>query len=86
MFEPVVAHEDGIGLSAPLPHQGRAGLQHSAGIERTSASLELEALMRMSEGLSWAEWLGAMSPEERAAAIAGMTDEQTEELRLEGVF
>ena len=23
------------------PHQGRAGLQHSAGIERTSASLEL---------------------------------------------
>src|ERR1700741_2928817 len=30
-----------MGVSAPLPHQGRAGLQHSAGIERTSASLEL---------------------------------------------
>ena len=30
-----------MGLSAPLPHQGRAGLQHSAGIERTSSSLEL---------------------------------------------
>src|ERR1700730_17731102 len=41
VFEPVLAHEDGMGVSAPLPHQGRAGLQHSAGIERTSASLEL---------------------------------------------
>ena len=30
-----------MGASAPLPHQGRAGLQHSAGIERTSAFLEL---------------------------------------------
>jgi dienelactone hydrolase len=30
-----------MGVSAPLPHQGRAGLQHSAGIERTSAFLEL---------------------------------------------
>ena len=41
VFEPVLAHENGVGVSAPLPHQGRAGLQHSAGIERTSASLEL---------------------------------------------
>src|ERR1700719_2420329 len=41
VFEPVLAHEDGMGLTAPLPHQGRAGLQHSAGIERTSAFLEL---------------------------------------------
>jgi hypothetical protein len=30
-----------MGVSAPLPHQGRAGLQHSAGVERTSAFLEL---------------------------------------------
>jgi hypothetical protein len=30
-----------MGLSAPLPHQGRAALQRSAGIERTSAFLEL---------------------------------------------
>src|SRR5260370_2359823 len=30
-----------MGVSRPWPHQGRAGLQHSAGIERTSASLEL---------------------------------------------
>src|SRR5215471_2329211 len=30
-----------MGVPAPLPHQGRAGLQHHAGIERTSASLEL---------------------------------------------
>src|SRR6201993_1696712 len=41
IFEPVLAHEDGMGVSAPLPHQGRAGLQHYAGIERTSATLEV---------------------------------------------
>ena len=41
VFEPLLAHEDGMGLSAPLPHQGRAALQRSAGIERTSAFLEL---------------------------------------------
>jgi hypothetical protein len=41
VFEPVLAHEDGMGVSAPLPHQGRAGLQRSAGIEGTSAPLEL---------------------------------------------
>ena len=41
VFEPVLAHEDGMGVSAPLPHQGRAGLQHYAGIEGTSAFLEL---------------------------------------------
>jgi hypothetical protein len=40
----------------------------------------------MIEGISWAEWLVAMGPEERAAAIARMTDEQTEELRLEWIF
>ena len=41
VFEPFLAHKDGMGASAPLPHQGRAGLQHSAGVERTSAFLEL---------------------------------------------
>src|ERR1700686_5095525 len=30
-----------MGGSSPLPHQSRAGLQHSAGMERTSAFLEL---------------------------------------------
>ena len=30
-----------MGVPAPLPHQGRAGLQRSAGIERTSPFLEL---------------------------------------------
>src|ERR1700732_649179 len=40
VFEPVLAHEDGMGLPAPLPHQGRDGLQRSAGVERTSAPLE----------------------------------------------
>ena len=41
IFEPVLAYEDGMGVSAPLPHQARAGLQHAAGVERTSAFLEL---------------------------------------------
>src|SRR6266851_596795 len=30
-----------MGVSAPPPHQTRAGLRHSAGVERTSAFLEL---------------------------------------------
>ena len=41
VFEPVLAHEDGMGVPAPLPHQGRAGLQRSAGVEQASAFLEL---------------------------------------------
>src|SRR6516162_6227931 len=41
VFEPVLAHEDGMSVSAPLPHQGRAGLQHYVGIRKTSAFLEL---------------------------------------------
>jgi hypothetical protein len=41
IFEPVLADEDGMGVSAPPPHQARAGLQHAAGVEGTSAFLEL---------------------------------------------
>ena len=41
IFEPVLAYEDGMGVSAPLSHQARAGLQHHAGIETTSAFLQL---------------------------------------------
>jgi len=41
IFEPVLADEDGMGVSAPPPHQARAGLQHAADFERTSAFLEL---------------------------------------------
>jgi hypothetical protein len=41
IFEPVLANEDDMGVSAPPPHQARAGLQHAAGVERTSALLEL---------------------------------------------
>ena len=41
IFEPVLADEDGMGVSAPPPHQAGAGLQHAAGVERTSAFLEL---------------------------------------------
>ena len=41
VFEPVLAYEDGMGVPAPLPNQGRTGLQHDAGMEGTSAFLEL---------------------------------------------
>src|ERR1700732_3642344 len=41
IFEPVLAYEDGMGVSAPPPHQARAGLQHSARVERTSTFVEL---------------------------------------------
>jgi hypothetical protein len=41
IFEPVLAYEDGMGVPAPPPHQARTGLQHAAGVERTSAFLEL---------------------------------------------
>src|SRR6516164_341469 len=39
IFEPALAHEDGVSVSAPLAHQGRAGLQHDAGVDRASAPL-----------------------------------------------
>src|SRR5215467_7323621 len=32
IFEPVLANEDGMGVSAPVPDQSRAGLQHDTGI------------------------------------------------------
>src|SRR5215472_12952900 len=32
IFEPVSANEDGMGVSAPVPDQSRAGLQHDTGI------------------------------------------------------
>ena len=41
VFEPVLAHDDGMGVPAPLPNQARTGLQHDAGMEGTSAFLEL---------------------------------------------
>jgi hypothetical protein len=41
VFEPVLAHEDGMGASAPLPHQGRAGLHHYVVVERKGAFLEV---------------------------------------------
>src|ERR1700755_3132298 len=41
VFEPVLVHEDGMGVSAPLRHQDRGGLPQNIGIEGTSASLEL---------------------------------------------
>src|SRR3954452_1088573 len=41
VFEPVLADEDGMGVSTPLPHQRRAGLRRYAGIERTGTFFEL---------------------------------------------
>src|SRR5262249_5792374 len=41
IFEPVLANEDGVGVSAPLTHQCRAGLQHDTGIEGRAISVQL---------------------------------------------
>src|SRR6516225_11133131 len=61
VFETVLAHEDGMGVSAPLPHQGRARLQHYAGIERTSAPLEV-CRQHLQAALQCAAWaaMGAL--------------------------
>jgi len=40
IFEPVLAYEDGMGVTAPLPNQGRTGLQHDTGTEGTRVFLE----------------------------------------------
>src|ERR1700720_3835748 len=84
VFEPVLADEDGMGVAAPLPHQGRAGLQHSAGIERTSASLELSR-QNPQAALQGARWtaLGAL-----LQLIGEASDDQitTEAQRRSGVM
>src|SRR5580704_364736 len=81
VFEPVLAHEDGIGVSAPLPHQGRAGLH---GIERTSASLELSRQNPQAalQGAGWTA-LGAL-----LQLIGEASDDQiaTEAQRRSGVM
>jgi hypothetical protein len=41
IIEPVLANENGVGASAPLPHQRRTGLQPDLGIGERSAFLEL---------------------------------------------
>jgi hypothetical protein len=41
IFEPVLANEDGVGVSAPLAHQCRACPQHDTGIGGPAALLEL---------------------------------------------
>ena len=41
IFEPVLANKDAVGVSAPLTHQCRAGLQHDTGIEGRAVSVEL---------------------------------------------
>ena len=46
IFKPVLANKDGVGVSAPLTHQCRAGLQHETGIKGRAISVELS-----SEGL-----------------------------------
>ena len=50
-----------MGVSAPLPHQARAGLQHDAGIERTSAVLQIsgQGLQAALQRAAWAA-MGAL--------------------------
>jgi len=73
-----------MGVPAPLPHQGRAGLQHSAGIERTSASLELSRQNPQAalQGAGWTA-LGAL-----LQLIGEASDDQiaTEAQRRSGVM
>src|SRR5262249_50993313 len=40
IFEPVLANEDGVGVSAPLSHPGRAGFQHETWGEGPATSAE----------------------------------------------
>ena len=59
VLEPVLAHEDGVGLSAPLAHQGRAGLQDDAGVKRvrplSDAPARVSSRRRSARlGLPWA--------------------------------
>src|SRR5215472_7060845 len=39
ILEPVLANEDGMGVSAPVPDQSRAGLQHDTGIAANAGFL-----------------------------------------------
>src|SRR5215470_20157486 len=39
-FEPVLAYENSVRAAMPLPHQGRAGLQQDAGMDRASVLLQ----------------------------------------------
>src|SRR5215472_7886686 len=41
IFEPIFANEHGVGVSAPLTHQSRAGLRHDTWTEGATALLEL---------------------------------------------
>jgi len=41
IFEPVLANQDSVGVTAPLAHQHRAGLRHDTGVEGRAAFLEL---------------------------------------------
>jgi hypothetical protein len=41
IFEPVIANQHGVGVSAPLAHQHRAGLRYDAGSEGCTGFLEL---------------------------------------------
>ena len=41
ILKPVVANEDGVGVSMPLTNQCRAGLQHGGGIEGRAAPFAL---------------------------------------------
>src|SRR5215469_14277693 len=41
IFEPVFANQHGVGVSAPLTHQYRAGLRHDTGVKRHAAFVEL---------------------------------------------
>jgi len=54
IFEPVFANQDGVGVTAPLAHQHRAGLRHDIGVERRAPLVELCSKGLQSAPQRWA--------------------------------
>jgi hypothetical protein len=54
IFEPVFANQYGVGVTAPLAHQHRAGLRHDAGVEGRATFLELSGQALQAAPQRWA--------------------------------
>src|SRR5262249_41416549 len=54
IFEPVFANQHGVGVTAPLAHQQRAGLRHDTGAEGRAAFLELSGQALQAPPQRWA--------------------------------
>ena len=84
IFEPVLANEDAVGVSAPLTHQCRTGLQHDTWIEGRAVSVELSG-----EGLQPAPQSPARPAMDPLLQLIGEGSDQqiaTEPLRRSGAM